>query len=155
MPTRQRLVGRFLLVVVSCAALALLAVRAQAASGSQKDTPELLMQGAAESAAHNVRLTRTLTQGLAENNAYLQHLQTDKAFAAAVLAAGQKSDRAVLVTLYKRYSPTGDVTITELNPDFTYHYRKVLKTDSGDVVIEGCVSTDHGCNGGFASVTAK
>jgi hypothetical protein len=121
-------------------------------AGPQKDTPELVMQGAAEAAAH----FRGAASAVSENDAFLDHLRTDRTYAAAILAAGQKSDRAGLVTLMKRFSPSGDISITELNPDLTIHYRKVVKTDHGDITIDTCISTDHGCAGaGFASITMK
>jgi hypothetical protein len=127
----------------------------RAGAGPQKDTPELLMQGAGESLAKSQSMTRGLAQALQENNAFLQHLQSDRNYAAAFLAAGQKNDRATLVSLMKQYSPSGDITVTQLNTDFTARFKKTFKTDSGDVTIEVCISTDHGCSGGFVSVVAK
>jgi hypothetical protein len=148
MPIRARVLARCLPVLL----FALVALGASVVSaGPQKDTPELVMAGATETASH----FRGAAGAMAENDAFLDHLKTDKTYAAAVLAAGQKSDRAGLVTLMKRYSPSGDITVTQLDPDFTFHYKKVVKTDSGDITIEACISTDHKCNGGFASVTLK
>jgi hypothetical protein len=153
MRIRRQTIVRSLLVAVPC--VALLALVATAATGNQKDTPELVMQAAGQTAQHNLSVTRALARALDENNAYVQHLQTDRAFAAAVLAAGQKSDRTTMVSLIKRFSPSGEVTITQLDPDFTHHWKKVIKTEDGDITIEGCVSTTNSCNGGFVSVTVK
>jgi hypothetical protein len=153
MRIRGQIPGRSLLVVASCTLVALAAGHAGANS---KDTPELVMQGAGQTLQHTQILTRGMSSALTENNAFLQHLQTDRAYAADLLAAGQKSDRAAIVSLMRRFSPSGEITVTDLNPDFTYHFKKVIKLEDGQTItVEGCVSTTNSCNGGFASVTAK
>lgn len=150
---RRSLVTRILLVaLVPCA---LLATFAHGAGASGKDTPELVMQAAAQTGQHTQSLTRALQRAMEENNAYIQHVQTDRNYAAAVLAANQKGDRAALVQLMKQFSPSGDITITQLATDITHHWHKVIKTQDGDITIDGCISTDGGCNGGFVSVTVK
>lgn len=105
-----------------------------------KDTPEGMM-GVVQQ--EGVPSASDMQAAASEMNAFYSRLATDKAYAAQLLAAIQKNDRAGITTLLKAAMSKTTITLGKVNPDFHVD----MSLSIGHYKWSSCFSSDHSCDG--------